>query len=638
MQKTDKNKTKQITFSRLFLVKSLLVFGLSAAGLGLGASARAASLYFSPTSGSFSVGSTFSVGVYVSSAEQAMNAAGGTISFPADKLEVTALSKSGSIFSLWVQEPAFSNGAGTISFEGIVMNPGFTGASGKIITATFKVKAGGDGSLIFASGSILANDGKGTNILEGLGSAQFNLKTSASAPVEPKPASPATEKPALVSESPAPAPAPTTEKPAPKTEEAVTETGRVPAAPRVSSPTHPDPEKWYSNNNPTFEFSLPQGVTGVNVLADKNMDTNPGVRSDGVVSSYTYDDVDDGIWYFHIRLRNGFGWGDTAHFRFQIDTQPPAPFTIEFPEGKETVKPRSTLAFSASDGLSGIDYYKIEYKTSSAPEILDSVVPHNPYILPPLAPGNYQVRITAFDKAGNSAVASGEFIIKPGLAPRITDYPKKLPKSGTLNVVGESAYPEVEIAVYLQSEKEGVEKHNAQSNKEGRFTFSKERMEEGVYQLWAEVIDAQGNRSEPSAKVTITVKQGMFSGLWSWIMSAGALITNLLAVLIPFIALVFLLVFLFWYSWPKFSQLKIKVKIKAAQEMREAKKVLQKEFDKSKKDINNEIKVLEKIRARRRAVEEEEKRVVEQLRKDLDYVEKLTKEGAEDITIKKEAE
>ena len=79
--------------------------------------------------------------VLVSSADQSMNAASGVISFPQDKLEVASISKTGSIFTLWVQEPTFSNSAGAVTFEGIVLNPGFMGANGKAITINFKVKA-----------------------------------------------------------------------------------------------------------------------------------------------------------------------------------------------------------------------------------------------------------------------------------------------------------------------------------------------------------------------------------------------------------------------------------------------------------------------------------------------------------------
>ena len=85
MEKTQKIK---ILISFVFVA---VVF------IALSSTASAATLYFSPSSGSYTVGTTLSVSVYVSSTDQAMNAASGIISFPQDKLEVTSLSKSGSI-------------------------------------------------------------------------------------------------------------------------------------------------------------------------------------------------------------------------------------------------------------------------------------------------------------------------------------------------------------------------------------------------------------------------------------------------------------------------------------------------------------------------------------------------------------
>ena len=113
----------------------LFFFGLLPFG------ANAATLSFSPSSGSYAVGNTFSASILISSADQAMNAALGAISFPPDKLEVVSVSKTGSVFTLWVQEPTFSNSAGAVTFEGIVLNPGFMGANRKAVTINFKVKA-----------------------------------------------------------------------------------------------------------------------------------------------------------------------------------------------------------------------------------------------------------------------------------------------------------------------------------------------------------------------------------------------------------------------------------------------------------------------------------------------------------------
>ena len=97
-------------FKKLFKKTTLvLICFLFFSLLGFKAQAASAVLYLSPSSGSFNIGKTFSVSVYVSSTEQNMNAVSGVISFPNDKLEATAISKSVSFISLWVQEPSLSS-------------------------------------------------------------------------------------------------------------------------------------------------------------------------------------------------------------------------------------------------------------------------------------------------------------------------------------------------------------------------------------------------------------------------------------------------------------------------------------------------------------------------------------------------
>lgn len=182
-------------FSRktgIFCASSVFLLGV---GLGLPFAVQAATLYFSPSSGSYSVGQTFSVGVYVSTPGQAMNAASGAVSFPQDKLEVISPSKSNSIFDLWVQEPTFSNHDGIINFAGITLNPGFIGSGGKLIGITFKAKSAGNAVVSLSSSQVLANDGQGTDILTSSGKANFVLVRQGQIPE-------ATTTPVVVIESP----------------------------------------------------------------------------------------------------------------------------------------------------------------------------------------------------------------------------------------------------------------------------------------------------------------------------------------------------------------------------------------------------------------------------------------------------
>ena len=136
----------------------------------------AGDLYISPASGSFEEGKIFTATINVRSIDKSMNAASATILFPADKLEIISISKVGSIISFWAEEPKFSNINGTASFEGVVLNPGFIGSTGKLISINFKAKKSGPAYVSFSSGSMLANDGEGSNILNLLSVANWILK------------------------------------------------------------------------------------------------------------------------------------------------------------------------------------------------------------------------------------------------------------------------------------------------------------------------------------------------------------------------------------------------------------------------------------------------------------------------------
>ena len=138
------------------------------------------SLSFSPTSGSYEVGDIFSEDILVGSPDQPINAISGTISFPYARAEVVSLSKANSILSIWLQEPTFSNTLGTVSFEGVALNPGFQGQSGTVLTVYFRIIGAGNIPLSFVSASVLANDGNGTPLPAKLGKATFSARQTAS--------------------------------------------------------------------------------------------------------------------------------------------------------------------------------------------------------------------------------------------------------------------------------------------------------------------------------------------------------------------------------------------------------------------------------------------------------------------------
>jgi hypothetical protein len=109
---------------------------------------------------------TFDVPLRISTTTP-MNAAEFYFSFPAELVEVTEVSQTGSIYSLWIKDqPAFNNALGELSLAGGLPKPGFVGRNGLVATVKLKAKKRGDGVITLDQNKsrILANDGLGTKI------------------------------------------------------------------------------------------------------------------------------------------------------------------------------------------------------------------------------------------------------------------------------------------------------------------------------------------------------------------------------------------------------------------------------------------------------------------------------------------
>lgn len=566
-------------------LKYLLALVLLLASFYFAADAQAASLYLSPSSGSYTLGKSFSVSVYVSSPDTAVNAISGVVSFPADKLQVVSLAKSSTI-SLWVQEPSFSNSQGSVSFEGIVLNPGFTGSAGKIITINFKTKNVGDANLTFSSGSVLANDGQGTNIISSFGFASFKINSSTTK-IETPAATPAAGNTTTPSESTA---------------------SGLPSAPVISSATHPNPESWYSAKKATFSWVLPKGTTSARLLADKipsPPQSTPSVNYTPAISSKELSDLTDGIWYLHVRLKTSIGWGAISHFRFQIDSEPPRPFFIELLDGPETDNPKPKISFKTTDSLSGLDHYRIKVGEG---EFFDAIPSDdNIYTLPAQTPGNKTVIVQALDRAGNYAGAMKELTILPTKAPVFTEYPEKLNTDETLEVEGVTS-PDSDVTIWLQREEDKPFSQIIKSGTQGAFHFVAEnKLKEGIYKIWAESIDENGAQSEPSEKKIIDVSLPLQLKL-------GKIFVDYITVINALLVIVIGLAFMAGYLWYKVTIWRKRIK----KEVREADQKLHQAFTLLSKEVKSQVSKMDG----QEGLSEREKIIYERLKKALDISEK----------------
>jgi len=550
----------------------------------LPAEAADASLYLSPSTGTYSVGNTFSIVVKVNTGGVAINATEGEIVFSPDKLEVVSVSKSGSIFSLWTGQPVFSNSNGTVSFAGGTPNPGYTGAAGKIITITFRTKISGTVTVSFSSGAVLANDGAGTNILSSLGNGSYILQVGEVIPAKPS-ATPTT----------------------------------VPAIPIISSPVHADPNKWYNDSNPELNWGLSSDVTGVSVLLDDKPSSNPGPVSDGLFDSKDYQDLDDGVYYFHIKLRNGFGWSQITHYRIQIDTQPPRPFEVVVEGDSETDDPQPTLLFKTTDDLSGISYYEAKVGEEDFSTISVEEIEHNPYKMLAQGPGKHSIVVRAVDKAGNSTLAMAEVNILPIESPVIIDYPDSLMPADILSFSG-TALPGLNVVAYVQQRGEEATVQSVQSDENGHWSYTYDRpVEKGIYKIWAQAIDKRGAQSLPTEKITIKVGVSIFFKIGEMILDHLVVAVSLLSVL----AIIFFGSLYFWQQSRRFIR-------KLKKETREAEEALHKAFDALKEDVEEQLDLLNKVKSKRDLTKEEEK-IRKNLNKNLGIAEKYIAKEITDI-------
>lgn len=152
----------------------------------------AATLSLLPSPATVSVGNIVSVKVFVNTVSKSINNAEATIQFPVDMLDVLSITKGSSIFTLWVEEPNFSNTTGKITFNGGVPNPGYNGQSGYIATITFKAKKQGTASVIFSDGAVRENDGLGTDVLTSKNSGIIQISAQKEIEVIKKPEVPKT--------------------------------------------------------------------------------------------------------------------------------------------------------------------------------------------------------------------------------------------------------------------------------------------------------------------------------------------------------------------------------------------------------------------------------------------------------------
>ena len=575
------SKIKLFRFFFLGFIVCLFTFGHSV---------DAAVLKLNPNTGVYSAGSTFTVTVGLNTDGKPVNAADGQLSFNPLELQVVSVSRTSSIFNLWTEEPSFSNAKGTIQFGGGSPS-GYKGTNGSIVSITFKALSAGTPKVTFASGSALAADGMGTNVLTSMSSGAYTI--------------------AAKGESPAPEYIPP---------------ANTPQAPVVTSTTHSDEAKWYREKTAELSWVVPSGITAIRTLLDTDPGTIPTIVYDEPVSEKTLDELPEGVSYFHIQFKNKDGWGRITHFKLSVDSEAPKNFSITESPDTEKGNPARVLLLNSED-VSPIPTYKIQIDGKDPFEFSDTELLKT-YPLDPLLPGYHTLTIEAFDSAGNSSVASYSLTIEAFEKPIFFEYPTRIntevipalkgktrPKS-TVSIMVARAYGDGVVSADTNAPEAT---YTVTSDDAGEFIFIPDKpFEQGVYVIRATAQDTFGSVSEVSDEIKIIVDVPGY-------IVFGSMVVSVLSVVIPSIALILLMIFGTWYLWHKLVLWKKRV----FKETKEAEEQLTREFDILVKNLNE--RVVELKESRKNKLTKAESGLIAQIEADLENARERIGKEIEDI-------
>lgn len=552
----------------IFLAGYLFVFLLPVA--------YAANITLGPATLTTQVGKTFKIEVLVTNNTESINAVSAQISYPKDTLEVSSVSKAGSFINLWAEEPSFSNETGSVSLEGVALNPGYDKASGKVLTITFKAKQAGNVTLAFKEASVLANDGNATEVLKTKSSALIYINEEAE-------------------------------------EVPVVET----VVPVVTSVSHPDSTQWYSRRDASFEWKVPDGVTAVRTIYSEKEKDTPSKVYDPPVTNRSFTVDADGVYYMHVQFRNKSGWGAVATYKFQVDTEAPEALSASFPDGSVTTNLSPSILVQAEDKKSGIQKITIGVDNGTAKEYpRDS---SNLYRLERQSPGSHTAIINAIDAAGNTSSVSLDYTIQAITPPTITEYTRKVEFDNTFKVVG-ATYPQSTVEVLLTDKNSKTFIGKAVSNESGVFSLIwNEKLPSGVYEMKARVFDSRGATSEYTDTRVIEVERMM-------LVRFGIFVMNWLSVILIIIIAALVTIATLWFSFVQFNRFRRRVRRK----LKEVENTLEVNVAALRRDIEEFHDILVKAE-KKRDLTKEEQAILKKFKKRLEIIEQEIEKKLESV-------
>lgn len=493
--------TKKITKNKFFYGVALFAASVFFSFVH---TASAATLTLTPSSSVISPGGQVTVSVFLNSQGEAVNDAAATIVFPNDIFDVTSVSKNGSVMTLWVEEPSFSNANGTVTFEGGVPTPGYIGGHGAVLSATFRAKKAGQANFTLTNAAVRANDGMGTDVLSGK---QGTAVTVVAVEVPTTPV--------------------TTTTPS---------TNTTASGIKISSATHPDQEKWYNDSNPVFEWTLPRGADAVRTSIGKNNDAIPSVTYSPAITTKSVEGLSDGTLYFKVRARSGGSWGSVSTYVVKIDKTSPQVKNVVF--AYDDTEKALTVTADSKDTTSGLDHYDLYVNDALVKTITDSDFTNNSYKLLLSASGNNTYKLVVFDRAGNSTESTGIFHAREVVAPQVEPIPDLISSKEPLVVRGTQKDLTAKVVVMVKHDESEAVAYDTTVDANGNFFALIPTMLPGKYDIWAQTGPGENQLLSLHETTTATSELMLSVGALRAIASHEIPILLILLIIIVFITFV----------------------------------------------------------------------------------------------------
>ncbi len=525
-----------------------------------------ATLSIIPSLSQVNAGNIINVSVAVNTQGVAVNNSEAIIQFPPDLLQVVSVDNSSSIFSLWVENPSFSNSTGQVSFNGGAPNPGYTGNNGRILSVTFLAKKAGTATILIGDSSVRANDGLGTDVLSTKSSATINISNSAVPVSQPEVAVPSQ----------------------PKNDQALI----------VTSSTHPQQKTWYNLKTALLSWNNPSDATAIKTFFGSHADSDTSVLYTPAISSKKIESIDDGIWYFHVNYKTARGWSPITHYRLQVDSTSPKDFSMQL---KKSDFGGATVVLQASDALSGVDHFTISVDNEKPIVVPADQSGSASTYLPINSTGTHTVVGRVYDSAGNVSETSSNIETSVPASLTIDSYPSAIKVNEVIDLTGTSPYPNATLSVSIQRGADSIQTFNVTSDGSSKYHFVSRPIEQtGAYTVWVNLIQDDGSIILTSRKVKIEVSKPI-------ILQIGSYTTTLMTVLTPLLALIILFILLIYYGWHRFFILRKK--------MRGDHKLIEEKVHRSLKmlseEVTKQLSAVEKTSSRRKVSADEKKAILE---------------------------